>query len=41
MMGVKSDGARLQREVMGQVFLHVLTRDQVSQWVLGRWGYKR
>ena len=41
MAGAQSEGARAQRAFLGRLFLEVLTPDDVSNWVLGHWGYKR
>ncbi len=41
MAGVASEGAAIQRKLIGRVFRDVLTQDQVSAWVLGLTGRTR
>ena len=41
MAGVQAEGARMQRDLIGRIFLEVMTPDQVTHWVMGHWGYKR
>ena len=41
MAGVASEGAAIQRQLIGRVFRDVLTQDQVSAWVLGLTGRSR
>ena len=41
MNGAKADQAQAARDLLGGIFLDVMTVDEVGRWVLGHWGYKR